>query len=126
VSNAHISREIIKSNEEAQDFKSMKVLVSRKTKKLIEQGDITQDGRRFIITDKGDMRVSMNSFVMTNFRPTQKTFNNIHVSFANPSGITPIIGENREIDKAFRKIDELVGKENTVILIRPKKATTET
>jgi len=84
ISNIDISKEILGENVEDNNLGSIKVMVSRKTKQLIEQGDIERVGRKYTTTDKGLARLSAQSFARTSYDITSRVFSNIQVSFATP------------------------------------------
>jgi len=98
-------------------------MVSRKTKQLIEQGDIERVGRKYTTTDKGLARLSAQSFARTSYDITSRVFSNIQVSFATPPNRDgKIIFEDREIEEALEKLDKALKHEGDFSLVIQMKA----
>ena len=121
MSNIEISRQILEENQGETGLNSIKVMVSRKTSELIEEGALERAGRKFIITQKGLSRNYTDSFSRTSYHLRSKSFSNIQVSFAFPPTIHGrLIYENREVHEALEKLDEALeyGGEFSLIIKR--------
>lgn len=126
ISNIDISKEILEENIEDYNLGSVKVMVSRKTKQLIEQGDIKRVGRKFTTTNKGLANLSAQSFARTSYDITSRIFSNIQVSFATlPNRDGKIIYEDREIEEALKKLDKALKNERNFSLIIKMKENQE-
>jgi len=126
MSNIDISREIYSEHEDETNLVSVKVLVSRKTRKLLEKGELERFGRRFNITRKGQLRISKGSFARTSYDVNSRVLNNISVSLALPPDRSgKIIYEDREIQEALSKLDEALKNEDDFSLIIKKREKNE-
>jgi hypothetical protein len=121
-SNIFISKKILKKNlGRSHDLRSIKVMVSRKSKLLVEQGYLRKIGRKYVISEKGVTRLSATHFSSSNPPSNQQVFSNIYVSFASPSNLTQIIGEKKEVNEALQQLDKAIGDVDVTMLIRQKK-----
>ncbi len=121
LSNIEISRQILEETQGETGLNSIKVMVSRKTSALIEEGALQRVGRKFIITEKGISRNNADSISRSSYDLRNKTFSNIQVSFALPqTNNGRLIYENREVQKALEKLDEALepGEEFSLIIKR--------
>lgn len=107
LSNIEISRQILKENQGETRLNSIKVMVSRKTSALIEEGALVRAGRKFVITEKGFSRITADSFSRTLYQLRSKAFSNIQVSFALPQTKRGnLLYENQKVQEALEKLDE--------------------
>ena len=121
LSNIEISRQILDETQEETGLNSIKVMVSRKTSALIDEGALERVGRKFIITEKGLLRNNEDSFARTSYDIRSKAFSNIQVSFAlPPTKNETLIYENRKVQEALEKLDEALehGEEYSLIIKR--------
>ena len=117
-----ISKKILEENIGEYSLNSVKVMVSRKTSELISRGDLELFGRRYIITEKGLKKVTKRSYARTTYDLKSKLFSNIQVSIvAPPTDSGKIIFEDREVQKAFEKLNKaLESEEDFSILIKKR------
>lgn len=126
VSNIEISREILSENQGETGLNSIKVMVSRKTSELIEEGALERAGRKFIITEKGLARINADSFSRKSYDLQSKAFSNIQVSFVlPPTKHGGLIYENREVKEALEKLDEALEYEGEFSLIIKRKDSSD-
>lgn len=126
MSNAVISEALFREKEELTDLHSVKVVVSRKAKRLLDKNQVEKTGRKFKITELGRGRLNTGNALKGNFLRS-RNYENITMSFAAPM-TDRLIMERKDFDEALRKLDEAVGKTNgeVSIIINKKNVSRET
>ena len=126
LSNIEISRQIIKENQGETRLNSIKVMVSRKTSELIDEGALVRAGRKFVITEKGLSRNILDSFSQRSYQLRSKAFSNIQVSFALPQTKRGnLLYENQKVQAALEKLDEAMEHGGDFLLIIKMKENQE-
>ncbi|MFC1803537.1 hypothetical protein ACFL0D_06165 [Thermoproteota archaeon] len=126
MSNTVISETLFREKDELTNLHSVKVVVSRKAKRLLEKNQVAKSGRKYRITDLGRGRLDKRSIVRATFLPSGN-FPNITMSFAAPK-VDRLIMERRDFVEALMKIDEAIGEAegDVSIIINKKKVSRET
>jgi hypothetical protein len=129
MSNAVISETLLRKNENLRGIHSVKVVVSRKTKRLLEKNQIRKEGRYYYITELGRGRLNTGSALRGNYLQ-HKIFKNISASFAfsAPMAQGRLIMEREDFEEILGKLDEAVGKIDgeLSVIINKKNVSRET
>lgn len=121
-----ISETLFRENDELTDLHSVKVVVSRKAKRLLKKNQIVKSGRLYKISELGRGRLNTGRALRGNFLQS-KSFENITMSFAAPM-VDKLIMEREDFDEVFQKLDEAVGavEGDVSIIINKKSVSRET
>ena len=127
MSNTVISETLFRENDELTNLHSIKVVVSRKVKRLLEKNQVTKSKRRYTITELGRSRLNTRRALITGNFFHNNNFPNITMSFAAPK-VDRIIIERRDLDEAFWKINEALGEieGDVTIIINKRDVSRET
>ena len=129
MSNAVISETLFRKNDDLTGIHSVKVVVSRKAKRLLEKNQIEKSGRRYHITELGRGRLNTGSALKSNYLQN-KNFKNMVSSFAfgTSRAHERLIMEREDFDEILWKLDEAVGKIDGEfsIIINKKNVSRET
>jgi hypothetical protein len=126
ISNAVISENLFRSKDSLNDLHSVKVIVSRKIKRLIGKNQVSKSGRKYKITEIGRAKLLTGGALKSNFL-FNRNFENITMSFAAPK-VDRLIMERKDFDEIFQKLDQVLGEVDgdLSIIINKKNVSRET
>jgi hypothetical protein len=126
LSNTVISETLFRERDELTNLHSVKVVVSRKVKRLLEKNQVSKTGRQYRITDLGRGRVNTRSALMGNYLQS-RNFPHFTMSFSAPK-VDQLIMEQGDFVEALWKINETLGEAegNVSIIINKKKVSRKT
>jgi hypothetical protein len=126
MSNTVISETLFREKDELTDIHSVKVVVSRKAKRLHKKNQVLKSGRLYKISELGRGRLNTGRALRGNFLRS-RSFENIIMSFASPI-VDKLIIDREDFVEALLKLDEAVGAVNgdVSIIINKKSVSRET